>query len=645
MLRFLFLITLLAALSGAQPAVASAQRDAFDAAESKDWNNAINYAKRDGDPVLLKLITWEYALDNDSGASFEEIARFINENPSWPEQKKLHLRAEMSLRTSDVPDSAIIAWFGDETPITGVGKIALAEALLRSKNAPSSRTNELIRDAWKNGDFDEAQEQKIYNSYGSLLRAEDHNARLSRLLWEERLSPAKRNLHYANAGNQLLFKARIALQENKHLAAAALARVPAGLKNDPGLIFDRMMFRSRHDDVSGVRDMLLTAPAHPPYPEKWWRFREYQVRKAIDERKYALAKTLLDGHGQLDGQGYADAVWLQGWLKTEFMNNPKGGLTDFSNMYAKVRYPVSKARAAFWAGRAAEKSGNIKSAQQWYETATAFPTTFYGQMGALKASATATLDIPDTPEISGDAKDSFAHSDLIKAIKLCIEMKELDFASHLISVTIESSDSPAEIAMLCELGHKADQPHLSVHAAKKALQQNVVLIDAGYPTPSTPSSKPIERALTLAITRQESEFDPAARSPSGAVGMMQLLPGTAKEVARKNDMPFSPAKLLQPDYNMNLGSLYLARLIGSYDGSYIMAIAAYNAGPGNVHNWVQTFGTPSNNIDNAINWIEKIPFKETRNYVQRVLENLQVFRHIESDDEHPRLRLDEDLIR
>lgn len=622
-----------------------AAHNAFIFADRKDWPNAMAHAKRASSAALRTLIQWEYALDPDSGASFQDITAFIKAHPNWPDQKKLRLRAEMALRTSDVDNEALIAWFGDDTPISGVGKIALAKALARTKNAKNETITTLVRDAWKDGDFDEAQEEKILEEYGTMLRKEDHIARVSRLLWEERITPAKRVLHHVPDTHQKLFKARIALQQDKSLAALAIAQVPSSLKNDPGLIYDRMLYRERHDDNNGVRDMLLAAPDKPPYPEKWWRHREYQVRKAIDDRQYALAAKLLARHGQTEGQSYADALWLQGWLKTEFLKDAAGSYRDFNAMYRIVRYPVSRARAAYWAGRAAAKTGDSKSSKEWFEEASSFPTTFYGQLATLALSKNPSLDIPDSPPITTEAKSAFNSSDVTQAIKLAIADKQIDLATRLIALIIENSDDEAEIAQLAELGANAGQVHLSVHAAKKALQQNVVMIKAGYPTPKTPSEKPIERALTLAITRQESEFDPRAKSPTGALGMMQLMPGTAKETARKHGMAFSKDRLAEPAYNMTLGSYYLGRLIGSYDGSYILAIAAYNGGPGNVRNWTHNFGTPDNNLENAINWIEKIPYRETRNYVQRVLENLQVFRHILSEDSSPKLKLGDDLVR
>ncbi len=617
---------------------------AFTFAERRDWVNAMGHAKKVGDNAFVKLISWEYMLDNDSGATFEEIVSFIENNPTWPEQKKLHIRAEMALHQGNTPDKDVIETFGEITPITGVGKIALTEAWKRNGLASSSKIAALVHDAWRNGDFDEKQENKILDTYGDTLTREDHIARIDRLLWEERQAPARRILSLVPDGYQKLFKARMALLDDKRLAIITVAQVPASLKNDPGLTFDRLLFRARRDDDKGVREMLLMAPEKPPYPEKWWKYRESQVRVAVDEKNYSLAKKLLANHGQVDGSGLADAIWLRGWLDCEFLDHPRDGLSEFRDMYDKVKYPVSKARAAFWAGRAADKAGDRPTAENWYKTASSYPTTFYGQMGALKSKGNAPLAIPHSSDISGEAKRSFENSDYTRAIKLTMDAGNYDLARRLITLAVENTEDIAQITLATELGGKGGKAHLSVHAAKKALQQNVVLIEGGYPTPKTPSPTAIERPLTLAITRQESEFDPNAKSPSGALGMMQLLPRTAKEVAHKNDVPFALGRLGDASYNMNLGSLYLGRLINSYDGSYIMGIAAYNAGPGNVRNWTRKFGTPGNEVDSAINWIEKIPFYETRNYVQRVLENLQVYRAIESDGEQ-RLALADDLKR
>lgn len=631
MRRLLLLLCFI--LLGAPPVSANTQ-DALEFASRRDWDNAIPAAKRSGDGVALKLVMWQYALDADSGASFAAITRFIEENQNWPDQKKLAMRAEQALLNDEsVPDNDIIAWFDGETPVTGIGKLALADALRRNKMAGQEKQAELIRAAWKDGDFDEATEKKLLAQYGGMLRQEDHIARADRLLWEERTAPARRMLAYLPDAHGKLAKARIALISNNKLANVAVGLVPSSLKKDSGLIYDRMRYRARKDDDKGVREMLNLAPPNPPYASKWWKYREAEVRQLIGDGKYAEAARLVANHSQTEGANMADALWLEGWIKCEFTDQPRAAYDDFAELYDNVKYPVSRARAAYWAGRAAQRLGDAQNAAAWFAHAAQHPTTFYGQLALLEKGA-ATLALPGSPHASG------ANSEMVKAVRLALRAKQPDLAKRLLTLLIEASNNSGEIAELVELGEDEGMKHVTVHAAKKALQQNVVLITSSYPLPATPAT-PLERPLTLAITRQESEFDPRAKSPSGALGMMQLLPGTAKETAKKNDLGYSLNRLYEPDYNMTLGSMYLRRMIGSYDGSYVMAIAAYNAGPGNVRKWVQRFGTPENNLHTAINWIETIPFSETRNYVQRVLENLQVYRALHNEP----LALDKDLMR
>ena len=619
-------------------------RSAFLFAGRKDWNNAILHANKTGEPVLATLINWQYLLDADSGAGFDEIRLFTTEHPDWPEQKKLRVRGEMAFENSGVLPEEIIEWFSASAPLTGVGKIALARVLAKSGKQPKEMIASLVREAWRDGDFDEAQEQALLADYRNILRAQDDVARLDRLLWEAKTTQAERMIARISPGQQTLARARIALQADKKDAPKLAAAVPAAFRYDAGLLYDRMRYRARKDDDAGVRALLVTAPKKVPFPEKWWKLREPQVRAAIDEGNIPLAASLLANHGQQEGQGFAEAVWLSGWVALQ-QNRPQDAYQAFYSMFNAVKYPVSKSRAAYWAARAQAKAGDAASAQQWYATAGSYPTTFYGQLALAKSDPQAALHIPAPPAISDNVRAQFEARDVVKAVRLCVEFGDTDVAGKLINHLVETAASEPEAALAGELGASAGKTYLSVRAAKKALQNNVVLIAAGYPTPKTPDGLDIERALTLAITRQESEFDPHAESPSGARGMMQLLSSTAKEIARKNDMGFAEDRLWEPDYNMTLGSQYLARLIESYDGSYVMGIAAYNAGPGNVRKWVQNFGTPGNTVDGAVEWMEKIPFSETRNYVQRVLENIQVYRHIEAGDAAPKLQLGDDLMR
>jgi soluble lytic murein transglycosylase len=641
----IFIILPHSALAGLSGDARMHAESAFSFADRGDWANARLHARQSGELALSKLIDWEYMMNADSGATFYDIVEFLTANPGWPEQKKLMMRAEMALREGNASDEDVLSLFAGREPATGYGRMALARALSRQASPPKDRIDQLVRDAWVGGDFEEPQENEILSSYRSLLTREDHFARASRLLWEEKTSPAKRMLPLLSDAQKKLVEARMALIADKKTAALTVLKVPAELKKDPGLIYDRMRYRARRDDKAGVREMLKAAPATVPYPEKWWRYRETQVRKAIDEGNIKLAQALLQHHGQVDGIERADAVWLSGWLELEFLNHPKKAYDIFYHMYDAVKYPPSRARAAYWAGRAAEESGDKDASANWYNTASSYPTTFYGQLAALKHHGKAPLRMPAPLSVGDSERSQFDGTELARAVQLCIETGNLQRAGKLVNLLVETAATKEQAALAAELGVRAGYPHLGVRGAKKALQNNTVLVDIGYPTPKTPHDIPIERALALAIMRQESEFDPQAKSSARAMGLMQLLPSTAKEMAKKLEMRYAINSLYDPEYNATLGSHYLSRLINGYDGSYIMAIAAYNAGPGNVRGWIKEFGTPGSALDGAVNWIEKIPFAETRNYVQRVMENLQVYRHIEAKGDTPKLQLEEDLTR
>ncbi len=634
----LFLLVILAIAPA--PSHANNAAHAVKAASDRNWGVALHHARLSGDDALMTLVKWQYMMDSDSGAGFSEIMAFIARNPDWPDSKRLQVRAELSLADNPVDDSELLSIFSTENPLTGIGKMRLAQALMQSGDNASSRVKTLVKEGWINGDFDNAEEQRLLKKFGGILTRDDDIARTDRLLWDEKTAPAKRMMGMLPQEYQSLFSARIALIQKERSAAKLVDKVSSKFKDDPGLLYDRMRYRARRNDDHGVRQILLSLPDDVPYPEKWWRYRELQARAAIDRDEYKTAAKLIRGYEILDGTDMANGLWLDGWIHLEFLKESKKALGIFAKMYDTVKYPVSRARAAYWAARAAAARGDRGQVDDWHSKAAAYPTTFYGQLAAFHLNRNAPLRLPSDVSHSGGGSGS----SLQQAIALCIEYGDYNMASRLISSLIENTSSDSEAIAVAALGHRLNVPFLGVRGAKKALQRNIVMLKVGYPRPQTPHDIPIERALTLAIARQESEYDPKAKSPANALGLMQVLPATAKETARKIGVRYSRAMLLSPEYNFTIGSHYLSRLISAYSGSYVMAIAAYNAGPGNVSKWSRQFGTPGNTLESAVNWIEKIPFSETRNYVQRVLENVQVYRHLENEGSQP-LGIADDLIR
>lgn len=588
------------------------------------------------------LDLWLYVQDPDSGANFSDISDFLDRHPTWPDRKKIQVRAERTMRASGISDTEIMAWFVAHPPVSGVGKWTYAEALNRQR-VDTANMKTQAREAWREADLTADEESAFLGMFGQYLATDDHIARVDRLLWEGKTTQALRSIPRLPSERQAVEQARISLMSDDKKAPSMVGHVSGKLQNDPGLLFERMNYRLRKNDKDGVREILLATPKNIPYAERWWKVREREIRRAIDEGHYQMASRLLSNHGQSEGMGFADALWLDGWLKLEFLNNAKEAYTAFYHMHDAVKSPVSKARAAYWAGRAAKKSTDESTARNWFESASKHPTTFYGQLATAELSNTPSLSLPAEPGFGGFfASDPILSDDIEEAIRISIQNNEGKIATRLINHVIARAELERSMLAVAEMGHALAVPHISVKAAKKAQMQGVVLKNVGYPRPDTEGDLPIERPLILSIIRQESEFDPQAESPAGALGMMQLLPGTAKETAKKIEVPYEREGLDTPNYNIRLGSHYLSRMINAFDGSYIMAIAAYNGGPGNVRKWTNQFGTPGSDLYEAINWIEKIPFAETRNYVQRVVENLQVYRALEGNHT---LAIREDLVR
>lgn len=620
---------------------------ALKAAEAKEWDEAELHARKSGDTVLVKLVTWMYLQDADARAPFAAITAFIRANPDWPQQARLHLRAEQSLRYSEVPDAVLGKWLEANPPVSGTGKIALAELMMRrGASLSDGKVQFLIRDAWRNGDFEEAEEERLLGAYKDVLRSQDHISRVDYLLWEDHMQAAQRVLDLLPEDQRQLMRARLALEEDAGDVDFYIAHVPRALLSDPGLILARAQWRANKGDTEGARDLLLSAPVPVPYPQKWWKLRDSLIREAIGRRDYKMARKLLANHGQTGGPEYADALWLSGWLSLEFLQDPQDAYLQFYHMFDAVKHAMSKSRAAYWAGRAAEGAGDAEAARGWYVTAASYPTTFYGQLAYAALYEGQPLRLPVEPVISKEERAQFKKSDMVHAIGLAARAHASDLATALLHHMIDEAPDSTQASLAASVGDEIKSALLSVRGAKRANQRGIMLVKTGYPTLKISSTLDIEPALALAITRQESEFDPNAKSKSGALGMMQLLPRTAKEIARKTGVRYSESRLREPAYNMQLASNYLLRLIKGYDGSYVMAVAAYNAGPGNVRGWISDFGSPHSGLEGAIDWIEMIPFIETRNYVQRVIENLEIYRHLLSKGGHrPPLSIEEDLKR
>lgn len=619
-------------------------RLAFTAVDAGNWDEALRLGKRGRNPLPYKVIQWLYYTEPRSGAAFDAIAYFIRGHPQWPGERLLRRRAEEALDPDRLPDQEILAWFQAYPPVGIEGTIAYAGALERTGRPHEA--GDLVRTFWTDGSFGSSQERGFLRRFGRHLTAREHRRRLDRLLWERQAGAAQRLLKHVSEDQRKLADARIRLMRQKAGVDAAVKRVPAHLANDPGLLFERMRWRRRKGLIDGAFDILDNPPPNLVDPDAWWKERNFLTREAMDRGDISLAYRVARDHRMDGGIGFATSEFLAGWISTRFLHDHPAGYRHFARLYRGVTFPISLSRGSYWAGRAAESAGDARLAIGWYETAAQFATTYYGQLAAAKLGTHVTLPTPRAPTPSALERRTFHAREMVQVIELLAGLGEFERIDPFFTRLAKSMDRPGEYVLLARLAEWAGRQDLALRAAKNAARVGVTLLDHSYPIVRLPDHvRQPEAALILALIRQESAYNPRAISRAGARGMMQLMPGTARAMAKRLGLAYSKAKLTEDvDYNITLGSSYLQGLLEKFDGSYIMALAAYNAGPGRVVDWVERNGHPHRPDVDPVDWVEMIPFSETRNYVQRILESVQVYRHRLSGA-RVALSLDKDLTR
>ncbi|HEV2549710.1 MAG TPA: lytic transglycosylase domain-containing protein [Stellaceae bacterium] len=597
-------------------------REAFRAAHSGDWAAAGQRTERAHDKLLAKVLWWANLSRGGSGAIFSDFAEFLSANPDWPSQTALRQHAEVSM--AGVPDKTLLGWFERFPPVTPAGKFKQADLWIAAGREQDGIAR--IREIWIDGDFIVFEEKTALQRYHQVLREGDHWARLDRLLWDEDTEAARRMMPFVDPDHRALAEARIRLAELEPGIERLLAKVPPQLANDPGLLYERLRWRVRKERY----DEAVAIIEHPPRdlvrPVAWATQRQALARHALGDGDISLAYRLAARHGLANGPVFAELEFLAGWIALRFLHEPDIAYNHFVRLYDEVKLPVSVARGAYWSARAAETLKYREVAAAWYRTAAEQVTTYYGQLAAttigLPSLAHAVAAKPSAAE-----KTTFEKHELVRVL---IELSEVgggDYMRPFARRLSELAKTPAEHVLLAHLMMRFDRGDLAVGVAKRASYAGVFLLEEGYPVTDLPPGGHSERALVLAMTRQESAFDREAISSAGALGMMQLMPATASTMAKSLRMPFSAKRLLTDQrYNVTLGRHYLETLIADFSGSYVLSVAAYNAGPSRVRQWMRDFGDPRTKTVDVIDWIESIPLGETRNYVQRVMENLQIYR-------------------
>jgi peptidoglycan lytic transglycosylase len=620
-------------------------KKAFLKLEKRKWRDAIKIGKTATYSLPLKYVEWSWLRRYKGGASFEEITSFLIDNPDWPYRSTLMRRAEEAL-INPVSIPRTLSWFSDRTPLTGMGMQRYGEALIANGN--TKKGTEWIRKAWIEGNFSAGLEKKLLKRHKNLIDQELHEARLDRLLWNRKSAEAIRMLDRVGSNAKKLAIARIRLMRRSRNVDAAVNNVPRQLSNDPGFVFDRIKWRRRKGRNEEARELLLKiADTDIPHPTVWWPEKEIQARKLLRLGHISEAYRLTSNHGMSEGGRFATAEWLSGWISLRFLHDYDVALKHFTRLYENVSYPISRSRGAYWIARSFDAMKDKTSAIYWYEEAAKYSATFYGQIAKSKLGKHPSNELS---RISSSSTTTDQRLNLNEQVLLVRHLAELGYANRtqpfLLRLT-ESATNKEDYAFLGKLALEIERPDFAIRVAKRASQLGTELPDISWPSHEyAPANPAVELPLILAITRQESVFNSEAISPVGARGLMQLMPATAREVSRKLKVSYSKNALIEdPEYNTLLGSSYLGHLVKKFDGSYVLAIASYNAGGSRINSWIRDWGDPRLGDIDIIDWIELIPFSETRNYVQRVMENLQVYRHLTHKNEIQLVQINQDLVR
>jgi soluble lytic murein transglycosylase len=592
-------------------------------------NEASQLAAGLEDSVAKKLAEWLILRSENNSVTVERYRAFLAQNPSWPSQTFMRRRLEAAMWDDRREDAAVWAWFENQSPISAKGRLSLAKAMIaRGDRANAER---VVRQAWRSDGMSEDTESTVLDMFGAFLTAGDHKARMDTLLYgTENEAAGTRAAKRLGAGHVALAKARIAANHKGGNLKALLDAVPRELHSDPGYVFARIQMLRRDEKFTEAAQLMMSAPKDPNRLhnlDEWWIERRLLARKMIDTNEFRTAYLIARDAALPARDIYkTEQEFTAGWIALRFLNDPAVAAQHFARIGVGSVNPTALARAGYWQGRAAEASGRAQEARAAYLRAAEQSTSYYGQLARAK------LGLPQI-EINGAPSGrgrNVERLEIVRAVQLLYELDEGEYAIPILADMGENGD-PDALVGLGELASRYSDARGMLLMGKAALNRGLPFDFYAYPVNGIPPFKAIgpavEKSIVYAIARQESAFNPSVVSPAQAYGLMQVTPDAARYVAKRHGATFDLARLKNDSvYNATLGAAELGGLLEDYRGSYIMTFAAYNAGRGSVKKWIERYGDPRDPKVDAVDWVELIPFSETRNYVQRIMENLQVYR-------------------
>jgi soluble lytic murein transglycosylase len=616
----------LAATSSTSSPDISAAKQAIVHARAGRASQATDIQRGIQDPVARKTIEWAILRSDSNGASSSRYIAFISANPGWPSVGLLRRRAESMMWTERPDPSTVRSYFAKNPPLGAKGHFVLARALLAQGDRAGAQAQ--VRDAWHNDAFGNDSETQAINEFGGLITPADHKARMHMRLYAEDVDGGLRNANRAGGDAPAIAKARVAVIKKAKNAKAALDAVPSSAHRDLGYIFSLAQWLRRADRPTEAADLILSAPRDPSQvidTDQWWVERRLSSRKMLDlgdaNKAYRIAR---DAAAPKRSNYRAEHQFTAGWIALRFLNDAKTAQTHFVRVAVGNPHPITISRAHYWQGRTLETMGRTADARTHYQAAAQHPTAYYGQLAGAKLGLR-NIALRQPPSRNG------GQLEVVRAIDLLYSAGQHDLVAGALADLGDRTGDAAALAALGEVAARHGDARAMLLLGKAALGKGLPLEHYAFPTIGMPTYKAVgpavDKALVYAIARQESTFNQKTVSSARAMGLMQVTPAAGRYVAKKFNVAYNERKLLSdPVYNVQLGAAELGDLLADFRGSYVLAFVGYNAGRGRIRDWVARYGDPRDPKVDPVDWVERIPFSETRNYVQRVMENMQVYR-------------------
>lgn len=607
--------------------------------------------KPDFSQAVNNIILWNKFSGkiNSKNVSFSDISRFALDNQFYPNINEMKRNVERVAIASNIPYQASEKYFTSVPAGTLESKIYLVQSkinfLARSKASEADKVKmrkeiqSLIAKIWIKENLSQEEEKDFLEKYQNQLTEIDHINRIDRLLWDGKVIESKRIMNLINDDYKALFGAVIEISNSPKYVDKIVLAVPRKLRSNEGLAYRRVLWYKAKDRLDDLLDVMVDLPEKTQFPEKWWSLRRLYAREMLKKKKYKIAYNLIKNHNlPTTSSDFWEAEWMKGWVALRFLDEPKDAYATFENLYANVTQPVTLSRAAYWLAMAAEASGNKQKAAEWYKASAKYPIFFYGQLGIHKhrlidpIAAQDDIILPKDPDITNRDLAQISEMPAAQVAYLLALTGDKTNSGKIFEWIISNSTSDGQIAVIMKLTNEVGDRQLEAKLSRVAARKNVFFIKDKFQIVKEIMNDEYA-PLIHAIVKQESGFAPTALSHVGAVGFMQLMPETAKLVAKDIGIPYDRKKLATDiQYNVRLGSHYIKQLITRFDGSEMLAIASYNAGPNATQRWINEFYDPrkEKDIDKVVDWIELITYSETRNYVQRIMENLIVYKYLMS---------------